>query len=137
MIIVVLFYVFMRWAFFNPIDKVLTERKARIEGARADAVAAQADAEHEMEAYTEALKKARAAIWEEQEAARQAALDERSKLLKAMRSRSQEEVHVAKRRLAVELETARAQMEREVPELAGEIARSLVAKPASVLGGTL
>jgi F-type H+-transporting ATPase subunit b len=132
-IAVLFFYVFLRWAFFNPIDKVMDERKARIEGARAEAAKAQASAEHELEAYNEALKKARAEIWAEQEAARQGALDERARLLKAMRNRSQETVEQSKRRIALELEAARVEIGRQVPQLAAEVARGFIAKPVSVL----
>ena len=31
-IVVLLFYYFMRWAFFGPIQKAMAERNARIEG---------------------------------------------------------------------------------------------------------
>jgi len=43
-IIVFLFYVFMRWAFFTPIQKAMAERSAKIEGARAEAAAVEAAA---------------------------------------------------------------------------------------------
>ena len=84
-VIVLFFYFFMRWAFFGPIQKAMAERDARIEGARAEAAAVEAAAKQELDTYHEALRKARAEIYAEQEAARQAALDERAKLLKVMR----------------------------------------------------
>ncbi len=40
-IIVFLFYLFLQWAFFKPIERVMAERQARTEGARAEAEAAQ------------------------------------------------------------------------------------------------
>src|SRR6266481_1782567 len=61
-IIVFLFYLFMRWAFFGPIQKAMAERSARIEGARAEAAKVEAEARQELDAYNEALKKARAQI---------------------------------------------------------------------------
>jgi F0F1-type ATP synthase membrane subunit b/b' len=134
-IIVFLFYFFMRWAFFTPIQKAMHERTARIEGARAEAAKATAEAAKELEAYSEALRKARAEIYAEQEAARQAALDERGRLLKAMRSRAQEDVAAAKKKIAAEVEAARAEMERNIPELAGEIARLILEKPTPSPGG--
>src|SRR5271167_4021128 len=91
-IIVFLFYLFMRWAFFGPIQKAMAERSARIEGARAEAAKVEAEARQELDAYHEALKKARGEIYAEQEAARQVVLEDRAKLLKAMRSRAMEEV---------------------------------------------
>ena len=45
-IIVFLFYLFMRRAFFTPIQKAMAERSAKIEGARAEAGAVEAAARH-------------------------------------------------------------------------------------------
>jgi F0F1-type ATP synthase membrane subunit b/b' len=134
-IIVFLFYIFLRSAFFKPIEHALDERNRRIEGARAEAAATQAAAKQELDAYNEALKKARGEIYLEQEAARQTALDERAKLLKAMRNRSQETVQTAKQRIAAELEAARAQLESQTPELASQIARMILETPPAALGG--
>jgi F0F1-type ATP synthase membrane subunit b/b' len=130
-VIVFLFYFFMRWAFFTPIGKAMAERSAKIEGARAEAAKIEAQAKHEADAYHEALKKARGEIYLEQEAARQAVLDERTRLLKAMRARAQEEVEAAKKRIAVEADAARAEIERQTPALASEIARTILAIPPS------
>jgi len=134
-IIVLLFYFFLRWAFFTPIQKAMAEREARMEGARAEAAAVEAAAKHEMDTYHEALRKARGEIYAEQEAARQVALENRAKLLKTMRTRAQEDVAAAKKRIAAELEAARAQVERDAPLLAGEIVRTILEKPSSPRGG--
>ncbi|MGC1597065.1 MAG: hypothetical protein WA774_17055, partial [Candidatus Acidiferrales bacterium] len=82
-IIVFLFYLFMRWAFFAPIQKAMAERDAKIEGARREAAEVEEAARQDLENYNEALRKARAEIYAEQEAARQAILAERAKNLKA------------------------------------------------------
>ena len=134
-IIVFLFYLFMRWAFFGPIQKAMAERSALIEGARAEAAKVEAEARQELDAYNEALKKARAEIYAEQEAARQAVLEDRAKLLKAMRSRAMEEVAAAKKKIAAEFEAARAELERQAPELAGQIARAILENPSPLRGG--
>lgn len=135
-IIVFLFYLFMRWAFFTPIQKAMAERDAKIEGARREVAEVEEAARQDLENYNEALRKARAEIYEEQEAARQAILEERAKNLKAMRSLAQKEVAEAKKKIAAELAAARAQMERQTPELAGEIVRNILEKPISLPGGT-
>ena len=77
-IIVFLFYVFMRWAFFTPIQKAMAERSAKIEGARAEAAVVEAAARQDLENYNAALRKAQGEIYLEQEAARQAVLEERA-----------------------------------------------------------
>jgi F0F1-type ATP synthase membrane subunit b/b' len=134
-VIVFLFYLFMRWAFFAPIQKAMAERSARIEGARAEAAKVEAEARHELETYNEALKKARGEIYVQQEVARQAVLDDRAKLLKAMRARALEEVAAAKKKIAAEFAAARAEVERQAPALGGEIARTILEKPSPLRGG--
>jgi len=134
-IIVLLFYFFLRWAFFTPIQKAMAEREARIEGARKEAAEVEAAAKQEMDTYHEALRKARAEIYAGQEAARQTALENRSKLLKTMRTRAQEEVAAAKKRIDAELAAARAQVESDAPALAGEIVRTILEKPSQLRGG--
>jgi len=129
--LVLLFYCFLRWAFFAPIQKAMSERRERIQGARAEAAAVEGTARQELDRYSEALRKARAEIYGEQEAARQVALEGRSKLLKAMRARAQEDVDAAKQRIAAELESARAAVESQVPSVAGEIVRRMLETPSS------
>lgn len=134
-IVVLLFYWFLRWAFFQPIQKAMAERTARMEGARSEAAAVESAAKQELDSYHEALRRARAEIYGQQEAARQEALEGRAKLLKAMNARAQEEVKAAKGRIAADLAAARAQVERETPALAAEIARAIVERPSSLRGG--
>jgi len=134
-VLVFLFYFFLRWSFFQPIERVLAERSARIEGARAEAAAAQAAAQKEIESYNEALKKARAEFYAVQETERQAVLDERTKLLRGTRSADQERIRVAKERIAAELAAARAELEKQVPVLAGEIVRTILERGPESLSG--
>ena len=134
-IIFLLFYLFLRWAFFTPILKAMAERQALIEGARADAARVESEAKQELDTYNQALKSALAKIYAEQEAARQAVLDERAQLLRAMRNRSQEEVAEAKKKLAADLAAARAEIERQTPALASDIARIILERhPPSSAG---
>ena len=133
-IIVFVFYLFMRWAFFTPIQKAMAEREAKIEGARKDAAAVQAAANQDLQNYDEALKKARAEIYAEQEQARQAILQERSKNLKAMRSLAQKEVAEGKKKIEAEVAAARKEIEASAPAMAAEIARSVLEKPLSLQG---
>lgn len=129
-ILFLLFYAFMRWAFFLPLQKTMAERAARIEGARAEAAAVEAEAKHELDAYHEALRRARVEIYGQQEAARQAALEGRAKLLKAMRARAEEEVSSAKMRIAEEFNAALAEVEAQTPGLAKEIVRTILKSPS-------
>jgi len=134
-VIVFIFYLFLRWAFFGPIQKAMAERSARIEGARKEAAEVEAAAKKELDDYNEALKKACGEIYAEQEQARQAVLEERAKLLKAIRSRAQEEVDAAKKKVAVEFATSRAELEPGSSLMGKEIAEKILAGPSSSQGG--
>jgi F0F1-type ATP synthase membrane subunit b/b' len=134
-VIVFLFYLFLRWAFFGPIQKAMAERSARIEGARKEAAEVEAAAKKELDDYHEALKKARGEIYAEQELARQGVLEERARLLKAIRSRAQEEVDAAKKKIAAEFEKSRAELEPGSSQLGKAIAQKILAGPSSPRAG--
>jgi len=134
-IVVFLFYFFLRWAFFNPVEKAMAERASRIEGARAEAAKVEAEAKQELDDYHAALRRARGEIYAEQEAARQRALDERAKLLKSTRNRAQEDAAKAKQEIAANVESARGEVEQQTPALANEIARMILDRPSPTNGG--
>ena len=134
-IIVFLFYLFMRWAFFTPIQKAMAEREEKIEGARREATAVEAEARRDLERYNETLRKARLQVYAEQEAERQAILEENAKNLKAMRSLAQKEVVEAKKKIEAEVAAARTEVEGQTPQLAGEIVRSILEIPSPPQGG--
>jgi F-type H+-transporting ATPase subunit b len=126
-IIVFLFYLFLRWSFFKPMERVLSERHKRAEGARQEAEASRAAVQEKLRVYNEALKKARAEIFVEQEAVRRRFLDERQAGINAARAGAQNDLQAAKTSLAADLEAVRAQLERSSAELAGEIAETILA----------
>ena len=133
-VIVFLFYLFMRWAFFTPIQKAMAERDAKIEGARREAAALEAEAGKELQDYNDRLRKVRGELYAEQEAARQVVLEERTRLLKAMRSRALEEVAEAKKKIAAEQVAARHEVESQTDSLAAEIVRVILENPSPTQG---
>ncbi len=135
-VIVFLFYFFMRAVFFGPLQRAMDERARRIDGAKAEAAAAQAAAREELDRYHDALKKARAEVYLEQESARQAVLDERAKLLRTLRARTLEMVQEAKARIDAESQTARAEIEKQTPVLAGQISKMILERSAPSAGGS-
>ena len=134
-IIVFLFYLFLRANFFKPMDRIYAERSARIEGARAEAAAAQTAAQEKLDGYNAALQKARGELYAEQEKERQKVLGERMKLIREKRSEAQARGQQAKERIAAELAAARAELERQTPELAGEIVRSILERGSGPRAG--
>jgi F0F1-type ATP synthase membrane subunit b/b' len=134
-ILVFLFYLFLRWSFFAPIERVLSERHKRAAGARQEAEASRVAVQEKLRTYNEALRKVRGEIFVEQEAARRQVLDERQAAVSAARSAAQQELQVAKKALAAEVEAARAQLEQSSGVLAGEIADTVLAGGPSGPGG--
>lgn len=133
-VIVFLFYLFARWAFFKPIEKAMNERAARIEGARAEAAQFEQEAKQELDTYNQRRNEALRQIFTEQEQARDVAVEERARLLKAVRARAQDEVATAKKRIAAEFASARNDLEARVPELASQIARLIIERPSKLRG---
>ena len=135
-VLILLFYFFLKTQLFKPLEKVMAERSARIEGARKTAEASQAAAQEKVRAYQDALKKARTEVYAEQETARRAVLEERSALVKSARARANEEVVAAKKKIAGELATARIQLEKESDALGSEIARAILQRrPSGPMAG--
>lgn len=130
-IIFLLFYWFLRSSFFRPFERAIAERSARIEKARAEAQAIQAAAKGKEHSYQEALKKARAGVFAEQEIARRAALEERARILQAARGVSQEFVRKEKERVAWEFDSARAELEVQSADLGSRIAQLILERPTS------
>jgi F-type H+-transporting ATPase subunit b len=128
-ILILFFYFILKSLFFKPLLAVMAEREARSIGAQKEAEAARAAAGEKVKQYQDALRRARAEAYSEQEAQRKKLLAERALQLKEARSRSTEEVAAAKDRVAAQLATARRDLEPNLAELASEIA-SRVLKPA-------
>lgn len=130
------FYLYMRWAFFGPVTRAMAERSAKMEGARAEAAAVEAAAKNDVAQYTDELNRAKALIYQEQEASRQVVLDERARLLKAMRARAQEELIAAKKKVNEEIAVESAKIDALTPALAAEIARNILGGNAPSSQGT-
>ncbi len=132
-LILIVFYVVLKFLFFAPLLKVMAERDARTVGARKAAETAQAAAAEKLKQYQEALKQARAKVYAAQEGERKKLLDDRASLLKDTRGKAASEVAKAKDRVAGELAAARKDIETTVAQLSAEIARRVLqtAPPAN------
>ncbi len=125
-IIILLFYLVMKYTFFGPLMRVMAEREARTEGARREAEASQAAAKGKIHAYEEALRKARAAVYVEQDAVRRVLMESRAAAAREARNRAMDRVKSEKDGIAREVAAARAQLESTSPLLAAEIVTRLL-----------
>lgn len=134
-ILVFLFYVFLRWSFFGPLERVMSERRKRSAGARQEAESIRVVVQEKHRAYSETLRKARGEIFVEQETVRRRVLDERQAAVNAARSAAQQELQAAKKALTAEVETVRVQLEHSSGTLAADIAENILAGAPSGSGG--
>lgn len=117
-----------------PMERVLTERHKRAEGARQEAEASRVAVQEKLRTNNEALRKARAELFVTQEAARRIVLDERQAAVSAARVAAQHNLQEAKKALAAEVEAAHAQLEQSSGVLANEIAEAILAGGPSDAG---
>src|SRR5215475_7631923 len=106
-LILIALYFILKSLFFKPLLAVMAERETRSVGAQKAAEAAEAAAAAKAKQYQEALRRARAEVYAEQEAERKKLLDERATQLKETRRKSAGEVAAAKERVAADLAAAR------------------------------
>jgi F-type H+-transporting ATPase subunit b len=126
-IIVFFFYLFLRWSFFKPMQRVLSERHKRADGARVEAEASRVATHEKQRFYNETVKKARMEVFAEQESQRRRTLDERQATISAARATAQTALQEAKKGIAVDVKAARVEMERSSGDLANDIAEAILA----------
>jgi len=134
-VLVFLFYFFLRWSFFKPIERVLASRRARTEGARREADAARHLAQEKLAAYRAALKNASAQLFVEQDATRRVAIEKREAAVRAARAGAQERVRAAKLEQEREFAAARTALEAPSVALGQQIARSFLSPSTPESGG--
>jgi F-type H+-transporting ATPase subunit b len=130
-IIVFLFYLFMRWSFFRPMERVLSERHKRAEGARTEAEATRVAVQEKLRTYNETMKQARAEVFAEQETQRRRTLEQRQATINDARAAAQTALQEAKKEIAAEVQAARAELEQSSGNLANDIAEAILAGLAS------
>ncbi len=126
-IIVFLFYLFMRWSFFTPMERVLSERHKRAEGAKAEAEASFGVMHEKQRVYADTLKKARGEVFAEQEIQRRQTLEERQVMINAARATAQTALQSAKQEIAADMKAVRVQLEHTNDNLASDIAEAILA----------
>ena len=131
-IIFLFFFLFLRWAFFTPIQKAMTERKRLIEGARAEAATVEAAAKQELDTYTQALRSARAEVYKAREQRVKQWSAERDGALEAARKAAGLKVAQARTELDAEAAQARQSIQASAGDLANQVVRAVL--PAAAGG---
>jgi F-type H+-transporting ATPase subunit b len=125
--LVILLHWFLKKVLFQPMEKVLEERRKKTEGAVEASEATLALVNEKLATYENSLADARAEIYKEQEAGRKRLADQQAKAVEAARIKAGERVAAVKAELAQEVEKATATLTAESDRLAEEIAGLVLA----------
>jgi F-type H+-transporting ATPase subunit b len=137
-VFMVLLYAIYTVLVHKPLVKVLAERRSKTEGAVEKARADIAAAEARTAEYEQRLREARVAVFKNQEALRQQALQAREAALVEARKKAQAQVEEARAGIENDKAAAQAGLQAESGKLAAEIIRIVLrpgTAPASAGGG--
>ncbi len=129
LLLVVHFY--LKAMFFRPMADVLAKRRAATDGLKESAEAAQARAAEQLASIEAQLRKAREAVYQEQEEARRGWLGDQGAQLDAARQQAHELIHQSDQLLAAESVGAKSQLAGSANDLADEIAQTLLKRTAA------
>ena len=125
-VLLLIVHLYLKRMFFGPLREVLAKRREATEGARQEAEALVAKAAERAAAVEAELRKAREAIYQEQEEARRRWIGEQTARLEEARRGSRELIHHAKQQLDDEVAAAKRELTGVTTALADQIARSLL-----------
>jgi F0F1-type ATP synthase membrane subunit b/b' len=119
-------HLYLKQMFFGPMRDVLAKRREATEGAMKSAEMLLAKAAEKAEAIEVSLRKAREAIYQEQEEARRRWIGEQTAHLEEARRNSRDLIHQAKQQLDAETAAAKRDLTATTAALADQIAQSLL-----------
>ena len=125
--LVIALHWFLKKVLFQPMERVLEERRKKTQGAVEASEATLARVNEKMAEYETALGNARAGIFHEQEEARKKLAAQQTALVDAARAEQAEKVAAVKRGLADEAAEAKAMLAAEADRLADQIAGAVLA----------
>ena len=118
---------------YGPLMRVLSERRARTEGAIEQAEAATAAAAAKTQEYEAPLRAARSRIFQARQQKQQQWTQERDRAVAEAHEAAQRQVEEAKAALQAQSKAAHGTLEGSIDELAGEILRAVLPKGSATL----
>ena len=119
----------------KPLARVLSERRARTQGAIEKARADVASAEARTAEYEQRMREARLALFKAQEVRRAKASRARAAAIADARERAQHQINQARTEIESEKTVAKASLESEAGRLAAEIIRTVLEPALAQAGG--
>ncbi len=112
--------------FFKPVGRILAERQARLDQAKAETDRALAAAQEDLRRIEDRMKEARAAsdaIWDQAESE---SLKEKSRIVQELQAETRAQVEEARRDLEREVERLKKELDAQTERLAGDIERRIL-----------
>jgi F0F1-type ATP synthase membrane subunit b/b' len=127
----ILLTLYLKKVFFQPMAKLLEERRKQTEGVRELAQRAFEAADKKKSEFERALDLARAEINQENEALRRQWAEEQAQVIARVRAEAGEQIEAAKRQIVSEVETAKGELDAVAERLSGQIVESLSRRRAA------
>ncbi len=126
LVLVLILHFYLKAMLFEPLRKVLHERRRATEGARESASLSLERASKKAADYEDSLRVARNEIYREQEEVRRRWREEQSAKIAEARKNAEDLVGEARRKLEAEAAEAKAGLEAQAQQLADEIAGRII-----------
>lgn len=127
MLLLVIFYWYLRAMLYGPLEKILKQRDALTEGTRKSAAESLAAADRKTADYEAKIREARAELYKEQEDLRRQWLEEQTNQIAAAHENASKQIHAAKAQITTEAASARQNLDAAVGTLADQIATTVLA----------
>jgi F-type H+-transporting ATPase subunit b len=123
--------VYLQKVFFQPMARILDERRSQTEGVRELAQRAMEAADKKTSEFEQALQMARAEIHQEHEKQRQQWIQEEAERIAQARAEADRQIEEARRQISAELQKAEADIASSVSALSEQIENSLLRRRAA------
>jgi len=115
---------------YKPIRKILLERKEKVAGLESVIDGSAREVNAKENSYAEGIRQARTAGQKEKEARMQAAAEEEKAIISKINASAQAELQAVKTKIAQEMSTVKAALEKEVDAFADAIGKKILGRVA-------
>lgn len=113
---------------YKPLQKIIAERREKIDGSQAKAKELESSIEEKMNAYQQQLNEAKALANEERSSLKKAAVEEETVILSEAHGKAGEKLQTIKQQVADEADKASQTLKKEAEALAGQIATKVLGR---------
>lgn len=126
--LVLVLHFYLKYMFFKPLQRVLDARYAATEGAKEQAARSLERASAKAKEYEDALRAARAEVYQAQEQLRGQLEEQRASEVQAARARADAAARKAREEIAGEVESARRTLAQEAEVLSNQIVDTILTR---------